>query len=444
MVLRRGEGCDFVSKSNLFRILRRMKNRLRDLASVLVLCPLLLAGCSESAQLSPAPEKSLLGDDPVAAIVEILEIPERFERTETLMAALRELPAAQIGLLEDVLKERQKPHREFDRVLIVSAWSKIDPASATKWAMKRESRDFLRQTMFSESAYRWALNDPAEMREDFKVGMYSLQGWDPSMLRGFVQGWHESGEPNLEEFIRDLGRGSDDQQRAISQLINLKLATETPDAMIAWAMSLDGELRYRRYVYSRLAADIAVTDPKRALAWCDEVCGSDVGENMPHWIAASWVRESGAEAMDWIMTQGDSLAVQVGIRASYRRFTKSEPEAADAWIEQSSEEMRSSESLQGPVIMYVQRQANLANYENAIDWVKYIENDWERERSFSHIARQWLRRDEEAAELWLSTTDDLDDSVKRKLRGANQNRVEQAEKKLEARRALPQWVKDEM
>lgn len=444
MVLRWGEGCDFVSKSNLFRILRPMKNRLRDLASVLVLFPLFLAGCSESAQLSQAPEKSLLGDDPVAAIVEILEISERFERTETLMAALRELPAAQIGLLEDVLKERQKPHREFERVLIVSAWSKVDPAAATKWAMKRERREFLRQTMFSESAYRWALNDPAEMREDFKVAMYSLRGWDPTMLRGFVQGWHESGEPNLEEFIRDLGRESDDQQRAISQLIKIKLATETPDAMIEWAKSLDGELRYRRYVYSRLAADIAAIDPKAAVAWCEEICGTDLGENMAHWIASSWVREGGVEAMDWIVAQGDSLSVQVGVRASYRRLQQNFPEDADAWIEQFPEEMLGGELLQGAVIMYVNRQSALGEYEIAVDWARYIENDWERERSLSQVVGRWFRQDQDAAELWLSTTDQLDESVKRKLVNKNQAFQDLQKEKLEARQALPDWVKDEM
>jgi hypothetical protein len=261
------------------------------------------------------------------------------------------------------------------------------------------------------------------------------------MLRGFVQGWHESGEPNLEEFIRDLGRGSDDQQRAISQLIKIKLATETPDAMIEWAKSLDGELRYRRYVYSRLAADIAAIDPKAAVAWCEEICGTDVAEDMAHWIASSWVREGGVEAMDWIVAQGDSLSVQVGVRASYRRLQQNFPEDADAWIEQFPEEMRGGELLQGVVIMYVNRQSALGENEIAVDWARYIENDWERERSLSQVVGRWFRQDQDAAELWLSTTDQLDESVKRKLVNKNQAFQDLQKEKLDARQALPDWVR---
>ena len=416
-----------------------MKNRLRSLASFSVLFLLLLVGCSEDAQHSAVPE-AVIGDDPAAQILEVLEMRDRFERTEKLMATLRAIPDGQIEAIPTVLNELRMPLREFERVLMISAWSTVDPEAATKWVMAREKHDFLRSAMFSETAYAWALEDPESIRTDFQVGMYSLRGWDPTMLRGFVRGWYDSGEPELETFIRDLGRNGDDRQRAISELIKAKLEKETPEAMIAWVTSLDGETRFRTYAYSRLAADIAAIDPERAIAWCDEVCGSDVGEDMPHWIASSWVREAGAEAMDWIIARPNSQSVRIGIRASYRRFLRSAPEEADAWIEKFSEEDRTGPLLQGPIIMYVNRQSNLANDEVAIEWAKYIDNDWERERSLTSVARRWLRRDEEPAKLWLAGNEDLSDDAKAELLKALRAYKLKVEKSREQIEARPDWV----
>jgi hypothetical protein len=422
-----------------------MKKQLRDLASffVLLLLLLLLAGCGQEASESTSPEM-VVGHDPAAELLEILEIPDRFERIERLIANLRAIPAGQIEAVATVLQDVnvKKPSRDFERILLVSGWARVDPASATRWVMAKERQDYLRKTMFTETVYAWALEDPESVRSDFKVGMYSVRGWNPTMLRALVRGWHDSGEPELEAFIRDLGRSGDDQQRAISELIEVKLENETPDAMIAWVMELGGSKRYRSYAYSRLAADIAAIDPKRAIAWCDEICDSDVGEDLPHWISSSWVRKDGLGAMNWIIAQPETTSVRVGIRSSYRRFQKTSPEEADAWLEKFSEEDRAGALLQGPVVMYVNRQSQLANDEVAIEWTQYIENDWEVERSLTSIARRWLRRDEEPAKLWLSGNEELSDDAKTDLLDDHKRYKEKAAKMRARRESRPDWIDD--
>ena len=411
-----------------------MKIRLRTLISFLALFLFLLTGCGESAQQSTAPVTTI-GDDPVAEILEIFETKNRFDRVENLVAILRSVPAEQIDVIPTVLDELKLPLREFERVLLVSAWAQVDPEAATKWAMKRERIDILRSTMFSETTYLWALKDPKSVRTDMDVAMAALRGWDPIMLRGFVRGWFDSGEPELEAFIRDMGRNGDDRQRAMSELIRVKFETETPEAMIAWATAIEGEPRYRAYVYSRLAADIANENPEIAIAWCAEVCNSQVGEDMPHWIASSWVRKGGVEAMDWIISQPDSVSTSIGIRSTFRRFQLTFPEESDIWLDKYSEEERVSERFQGPVIMHVKRQANLARMDVALTWSKYIQNDWERERSLTALARTWLQIDEEAAEAWLSETTELGDATKTELLAARKAAKEKAEKRRAKREA---------
>ncbi len=421
-----------------------MKNRLRFLPSFLLLFALLPAGCGEDSPDSVAVPEGIVSNDPAADLLEDIEIEDRFERMESMMATMRAIAPGKIEAIPTVLKDLGHKGREIERILLVSGWARVDPEAATKWAMAKEKQEFVRSAMFSEAAYAWALEDPESLRTDFKVGLYSTRGWNPTMLRAFIRGWYDSGEPELETFIRDLGRAGDDQQRAISELIDVKLEKEGPEAMIAWVTDLQGEKRYRSYAYSRLAADIAVVDPERAIAWCDEICDTDLGEDLPHWIASSWVRDAGAKAMDWIIARPESPATRVGIRSSYRRFIKTSPEEAEAWLEKFPEEERAGPLLQGPIIMYVNRQSNLANDDVAIAWTKYIDNDWERERSLTTIAGRWLRRDEEAARAWLAEEEELAESAKADIIKVHERYQAKARKTREKRESRPAWVDEEL
>ena len=422
-----------------------MKNSLRILISFFVLFSLLaVVGCGEDSPEPAAAPEGVVGQDPAAELLDDVNIKDRFDRIESMIATMRAIPPAQIDAIPTVLNELKAKGRELERVLLVSGWSRVDPEAATKWVMKREKLEYVRSTMFNETVYAWAAEDPESLRSDFKIGLYSVRGWDPTMLRAFIHGWYDSGEPELETFIRDLGRNGDDQQRAISELIKVKLEKETPDEMIAWVTKLKGDERYRSYAYSRLAADIAAIDPQRAIAWCDEICDTNVGKDLPHWIASSWAREAGADAMDWLLARPETPAVRVGIRASYRLFQKTSPEEADAWLEKFPEEKLSSELFQGPVIMYVNRQSQLANNEVAIEWTKYIDNDWELERSLKSIAGRWLRRDEDAAKTWLATNEDLSDDVKAELITKHERYKKKAAKTREQRKSRPAWVKQKL
>jgi hypothetical protein len=339
------------------------------------------------------------------------------------------------------MDDLRMPFRELARVLIITSWAQSDPEAATKWVMDHQKDELLRATMFSETVYAWARKDPEGLRMDFELSMYALHGWQSTMLRGVVRGWYDSGKPELEDFIRDLRHG-DDKQRAISELTKTMLAKEGVEATIDWVTKLKGDLRYRTYAHSRVAADIAKTDPQRAVAWCTEICETKVGEDLPNWISSAWVRVAGVDAMDWIIAQPfEVAAVRTGIRASFRRLQIGFPDESDAWVEAVVEEDRYSERYQGPVIMYVRRQSNLNRHEVAIEWTtKYIEHEWERERAFEMIGKQWLRKDEEAAEVWLTEMTGLTDDMKSRLREGHRKHKDRAERSRKELQRKPAWV----
>jgi len=208
----------------------------------------------------------------------------------------------------------------------------------------------------------------------------------------------------LEQFVFGLGSGGDDQQRAISELIKVRLPRDGADAMIAWVQDLSVAKASKQYAQNRLAAEIAKTDPARAVAWCDEVCGSSSGKDMPGWIVWEWAEEHGADAMDWITSRPDSIESRVGARTAYRRFLRHAPGEAIAWVEATPEEQRTGSVLAGPIEAFVTNRSGKRMYDVAIKWANYIVEERARNQALVSNVRRWLRYDKPAAEAWLAAS----------------------------------------
>lgn len=378
-----------------------MKNRSRVLAQVVLLLFVFL-GCSEDAPQSSSAAKAVLDADPASTILEIFGEPDRFVRTEKLISVLRAIPADQTHAFEEALNGLDFPNRELDRVLVITAWAKHDAAAATKWAKNKERVDIVRNAMFAESVYAWALVDHESFLSDMEMALYLLPGIDASILRALIKGWFDSGGKNLEAYIRDMTPQSMDRQRAVDTLVKIKTARDGAAAMIEWAKALRGDRYYKASVYSRVAAAVVLIDSKRVLDWCAEICDSELGKEMPHMIAAAWVAQSGEEAMDFIASQPNAVGVRTGARAAYRRFLKADPDRAFAWIETLTEEQRRGPVMQGPIGMYVNRRSALGYPLQAIEWLDYLQEETDRESGTITIMRRWLRTDESAAEAWMA------------------------------------------
>lgn len=378
-----------------------MKIRLRLLAfSVFVL--FLSAGCSGDSNESADAALSL-GPDPAATIIEIFGIQDRFERTEKLIAALRAVPADRVSVFREVLDRWEGRNRELDRVLVITAWSKFDAPAATRWAMNKERVEIVQSAMFAESVYQWALADPESFVADMDVAAHRIAGTDSGMLRGLVSGWYDSGKPRLEDYILNLERMSIDSQRAVSQLIELKTAREGVGGLIAWANGLPGDRYMKAMVFGRVAAAIVVVDPKMAKDWCAEICGTPVGKEIPHLMAATWAQIAPEDAMNWITAMPDEVGNRTGARATYRRFIIDNPGGAIAWMEARSDEERRQPVMQGPLEMFISKVSTEDMPELAIEWLeKYIVDDKVLSAAYAQICRRWLRMDGPAAEAWMA------------------------------------------
>ena len=386
-----------------------MKNRSRVLAQILLLL-FLLSGCSEDASESSSAAEAVTGAEQTSNILDIIGERDLFGRTEKLISVLRAVPADQTPVFEEVLKQIKVPNRELDRLLIVTAWAKHDAPAATRWTKNREHDEVVRSAMYTETVYAWVVEDPGSFLADMEMALYMKPGIEVSMMRALIRGWFDSGEPHLEEYIRDMTPQSMDRQRAVDILVRLMIERDGAAATIEWAKTLPGDGTYRATVYSRVAGQVAAVDSKLAVDWCAEVCGSPLGEGMPHMMAVRWAKESPQEAMDFIVSLPDAVGVRTGARAAYRRFLIDEPEQSSAWMERTTEEQRRGPVMQGSVGMYINKLSGQGQPLKAIEWLGYLQKEEEREARLIPILRRWLRRDEPAAEAWIAQSSMSDEA----------------------------------
>ncbi len=374
-------------------------NRFRRRRLLFALLPTLaLVSCGDAEIPTASRTEIDLGSDPAARIREILATSNRLDRAESLVAALRALPADRFDALGEVLDDRvSTAGRGYERILMISTWAQQDPAAATEYAVMRELTDS-RDEAIGEAVLAWATEDPGAVLE--KYGASGLIAKNEAMLVAFVRGWFASGEPGVDDYVRDLGLG-DERQRAVDALVRARLARDGSVATQEWALGYRGDAAFRLELRSRLGGALGEVDPEQAVVWCDRVCGDDETGRVAHMIATSWAEHQGADAMDWLMTRPDEVETWATTRAAFRRFVIRDKAGALAWVEAIPSELRRESLYQGPIYIYV-NERSWQEPEVAIEWADYITHRRQRRLALITIARRWLAKDEPAAEAWLA------------------------------------------
>jgi len=366
---------------------------------------LLATGCTDDGEKrSAARAGGSPGGSAAAGISDlraIFELPDRLERVEALVAALKAMGPEEVGGLRELLLDRDLPVRELERVLVVAAWARHDPEAATAWAIRGE-RGNSQQPAITDAVREWARRDPEAVIREYDISMLTPK--HPALLVGLIEGWFETGDAALlDAYVQDLG-DSDSRQRAVSTLARLRVSRDGPEAAIRWAESIPpAQARFKTSAYRRVGREIARVQPRLAAEWCERICDSAYGDSVAELIVGQWAKKDGASAMDWLLTRPDHMDTQVAVREAYRAFMIADMDAALAWVEATTEEQRQGNRLQGAIGMYVNKRSwEPGQAEVAIDWADYLKDDAERELALISIVRRWRDRDEAAAEAWLA------------------------------------------
>jgi len=369
---------------------------------VVLTCAIYSIGCNDehapATQQTNAAESSQLA--PRERIIAILDERDRLQRVEKLIAALRAIPASEVGELRDVLRTSDLGFRELERVLVVARWAQDDPVGASQWAMRGE-RGAAKNAAIREAVQVWASRDPEAVIQTYEVE--KLGNKIPALLTAVIAGWFDSGVPGVGNYVLYLG-DPDVRTRGLAELARVIVSRQGSEAAIAWVEGIKESEVFKNVPYRMVASEVAKVDPEVAVEWCARVCDLEVGKSMSQAITRSWGPRGGSEMMTWLLSRPDIQETWVAARIGFREFLMRDEEAAAAWMESTTPEQRASAILQGPIAMY----ANKLGWDDplaAFGWTEHLTSGMERRNLRISLTVRWMRIDRAAAEAWLEQSD---------------------------------------
>jgi hypothetical protein len=304
--------------------------------------------------------------------------------------------------LREVMDD-ERPHVDaIAEMLFASWWAGFAPELALEQRIHppRTGRHPWVRAVFSQ----WARNDPdaalaaaVAMPDDIWVGRQEA-------TRSLVRNWFSTPETKPEPLLHAIAvtEGNPRERAAVTEFfLESLIEARGLDAAEAFVKglkpgSLTGELE------KRLAIEAFSIDPDRAIEWAlAQVEARPRGWGPLVHLAARWGWEDGEAAMKWSMSLPESeYRDRVVIRAFRSWLSIGEEghkgDAAREWI--ARQEL--TRALEGPWSIYAQSvsQSDLAE---GARLAAQLQSEPHRSEALRTVGQRWLRRDPEAADVWL-------------------------------------------
>jgi len=315
-------------------------------------------------------------------------------------------------LLQHEVSSRVTTWRRLDRLLLIDAWSRLEPAAATRWANVGASNDMANVAMEIAVA-NWARRDPQQVISAFPdIGGAGLDG--------VVSGWFEGGHPGLEVWIVEgLEVSTVPGQAALANYFRRAIEAEGLEGARRRAEQMISDFPgvHRRVTILRQAAsEITMIDPDAGIAYYESLQSDEDGPAVLSEVAQRLAHHDGRRTLEWLRarTEVDDDERMRITRAAYQIWgTWKRPEAM-AWALEIPEAERSARWFTG----VASRMVGMLSWEHpeqAIEWSALIPDPKERELALVSIVRRWRGKNLIAAEAWLESSD-LSEEARAKAR----------------------------
>ncbi len=339
---------------------------------------------------------------------DILLDPDTFARTEKLAHKLSELGPDALEPVRTAYDSVLLDAGDTELVLFGEWWAGFAPREALQWTEEnwntRQSVPVVRGVMRA-----WGRSDPLTAIEaasavapnDVQRRLwvdYVLRGWDESVIDGALS------------FVESLGHGPE-RQWALTVLTRRRVMRDGPAAVIEWAEALpeyDEPLKLN--AYRRVAGSVAEVDTELAVVFAERHMDGPYGKGLPERVGMKWVMREPEAAMRWLSSLPPSPNRDSGVMETYRVWLAWDRPAAQAWIAAEKHE----EWLDPAVALYA-RSISRGDPSGALDIAMGLAEGDLRNHTVGKIARQWLLREPEAADQWLSKSG-LPEDLVRKIR----------------------------
>lgn len=364
---------------------------------VAVLVALLLLSACQRPEEKPPPA-AVEGAAPgtvVAAVKGALSISDPLARAATLAAVFQGLGPDAVGEVAEAYEDVTWSMQEtmgVELALLAEWWGRHDPAGAYAWF---RARGWIQNPVLMRVVVRaWATQDPAAARKTVD----SALGRDRRRLvAALAEGWFESGQDGLEDYLAALPPG-EERQLAIAYVARRRVLRDGSDATLRWAEALpdDAPGRFKLQAYRRVASAVAEVEPQRAAAWVERQLSGDYWDGLARRVAVRWARQDGEAALAWLETLPPEK-LGTAVDEAYRIWFTRDRERARAWIQHAE----GNPVLQPAVGFYA---LSVAPDDPAagLSWAAKLSDETLRHRTLVRLGRGWMARDPEAARAWLA------------------------------------------
>jgi hypothetical protein len=282
--------------------------------------------------------------------------------------------------------------------LLVRFWARHDAKAAADWSLSTAPPGCLVAAVLP-SVEAWATLEPRAVAASIAT---SVSGPDsgPAVL-GLIRGWFASGQPGLEDYLRDMGM-SFERQRYLGVLAALIIERDGPEAVQRWAEGVsDDDPTFKLEVFRQVGTELGAAAPEGAKAWCDKHCDGPYGRGVRALIASTWAARDGRAAMEWVASAPEGGEKADAAMAAYDVWLRRDGQAALGWVTAMGIDAVPPWFIPtiGRYVMAMAQRDPL----RAVEWAALIPTDeGRRERALIAVYKHWRYRDEAAAEEWLA------------------------------------------
>ncbi len=344
----------------------------------------------------------------------LVEIEDQLERTAAMAQFVTTLGSEDSDALRELVNLRKgfRGLRSVDFLILMNAWSHVDPERAMALAMSLPSPVAVAAS--ADGFLEWASQDPM-------AAVAAANENDAEIRRSIVRGWYESGRPGLSDFI--LSRGtSQPGQHYIGLYAEALSYDKGAEGVAEWIDSVragrgDPKQSVIVHVHRKGMVAMAGADAEAAIAYCDIHCDEQYADSARSRLAdrLGWLGH-GERAMVWIEASEDANPAERTLagRAAYTLWFKTDRNAALAWADEARKKYADEAWFQ-EIGRFVLSMRTRFDPESALEWITMLPPGRGQEEAMITIGRLWRERDEDAAEVWLESSP-LDDEARAKAR----------------------------
>jgi hypothetical protein len=338
-------------------------------------------------------------DEAEERLIALLRIPETQVRTRALASYFAGLNATNLETVEEVYEYHRKDVDVVASVLFASWWAQFDPGSAFAG---RIPPNWGGDDAWTRAVVReWVRKDPATALAAVRAIPAHPEATKLEAMRALINGWFDHADTNPGDLLNLFDQVS--QVRARGELFILwagrMLETRGADYAIEFVESMpEGrhELRSKRELMGRLAAQLVPVDIDRAVSFAERNADKPAGTKVGYYLVGRWGHEDGPAAMAWATSGKAPNAFRVVERA-WRSFSIADREAARSWMASQPY----SKAIEPAYASYLVGMAR-DDYRRALELASKIEDERYRQQVWQAVGRSWLADDPAGAEAWMA------------------------------------------